>query len=281
MFKSDSPILLTVRFLLFSPAGGISGLAPDVKLCRKRIFSVFQPHCQGELFLKFSIRTSQAQMSESYWVAFLITLSGGLQDVYSYFVRGKVFANAQTGNIIFLSVAAAEGDLGGFIHYLVPLLFFVSGIFIAQMIRLRFQHSKLHWRQWILLLEILLLACVPFIENNLLANGLISMSCAMQVQSFRKIHAHPFASTMCIGNMRNMMDHLALFVHTHDRAHLRSTLGYLRIIAYFFGGALLGSLLIDKMHVYTIMISAILLFAAFLLMFYRAEEEELRELEEQ
>lgn len=80
--------------------------------------------------------------------------------------------------------------------------------------------------------------------------------------------------------MRNMMDHLALFVHTHDRAHLRSTLGYLRIIAYFFGGALLGSLLIDKMHVYTIMISAILLFAAFLLMFYRAEEEELRELEE-
>lgn len=118
-------------------------------------------------------------MSESYWVAFLITLSGGLQDVYSYFVRGKVFANAQTGNIIFLSVAAAEGDLGGFIHYLVPLLFFVSGIFIAQMIRLRFQYRKLHWRQWILLLEILLLACVPFIENNLLANGLISMSCAM------------------------------------------------------------------------------------------------------
>ena len=30
----------------------------------------------------------------------LLTLSGGLQDAYTYLRRGKVFANAQTGNIV-------------------------------------------------------------------------------------------------------------------------------------------------------------------------------------
>ncbi|WP_286356735.1 YoaK family protein [Ileibacterium valens] len=229
--------------------------------------------------MKVSIRTSQKQMSESYWIAFLITISGGLQDVYSYFVRGHVFANAQTGNIIFLAMGIADRNLEQIIRYLIPLAFFMSGILIAQLIRMRLHHKRLHWRQWILLLEILLLAVVPFIQSDLIANSLISMSCAIQVQSFRKIHGHPFASTMCIGNMRNMMDNLAMFIHTKDQMYLKYSAGYLRIIFYFILGCLLGGLLMIKMGIYTIMISVLLLFAAFIMMFYHSESEELKELE--
>ena len=42
-------------------------------------------------------------MSESWPTVALLTFSGGLQDAYSYCVRGKVFANAQTGNIVLMS----------------------------------------------------------------------------------------------------------------------------------------------------------------------------------
>lgn len=45
---------------------------------------------------------SHKQMSEGTLVMLVLTLSGGLQDAYSYFVRGRVFANAQTGNIVLL-----------------------------------------------------------------------------------------------------------------------------------------------------------------------------------
>ena len=38
-------------------------------------------------------------MSESFLTAVFLSLSGGLQDAYTYLFRGKVFANAQTGNI--------------------------------------------------------------------------------------------------------------------------------------------------------------------------------------
>ena len=42
------------------------------------------------------------QMSESFLTAVFLSLSGGLQDAYTYLFRGKVFANAQTGNIVLL-----------------------------------------------------------------------------------------------------------------------------------------------------------------------------------
>ena len=56
-----------------------------------------------------------------------------------------------------------------------------------------------------LLAEIALLFAVGFLPGScdLAANALVSFACAMQVQAFRKVHGYPFASTMCIGNLRS------------------------------------------------------------------------------
>ena len=43
------------------------------------------------------------QRSESFSLSALLSFSGGLQDAYTYNVRGEVFANAQTGNIVLMS----------------------------------------------------------------------------------------------------------------------------------------------------------------------------------
>lgn len=47
--------------------------------------------------LKFS-----KQMSESIKLGVILAIAGGFMDAYSYMCRGKVFANAQTGNILLL-----------------------------------------------------------------------------------------------------------------------------------------------------------------------------------
>ena len=44
------------------------------------------------------------QMSEAFITALFLSVSGGLQDVYTYLYRGKVFANAQTGNIVLINI---------------------------------------------------------------------------------------------------------------------------------------------------------------------------------
>ena len=72
---------------------------------------------------------------------------------------------------------------------------------------------------------------------NLLANAMVSFSCAMQVQSFRKVNGYAFASTMCIGNIRSGTDALCAFIRTRDKNTLRKSLCYWGIILLFAIGA--------------------------------------------
>ena len=86
--------------------------------------------------------TSKKQMSESFLTAAFLSISGGLQDAYTYIFRGKVFANAQTGNIVLLSQSITERDYAKSIHYMIPLLSFAFGIIIAELIRLKYQKIR-------------------------------------------------------------------------------------------------------------------------------------------
>lgn len=72
------------------------------------------------------------QMSESFLTAVFLSLSGGLQDAYTYLFRGKVFANAQTGNIVLLSTNIMDGRWDKVLHYLVPLCAFALGVLAAE-----------------------------------------------------------------------------------------------------------------------------------------------------
>lgn len=101
------------------------------------------------------LQKHHGQMSDSMLTAFFIILSGGLQDAYTYCCRGKVFANAQTGNIVLLSTHLFEGDWGQALRYLVPVLAFLLGIYIAECVHRHFKRmEKVHWRQLIILAEI-------------------------------------------------------------------------------------------------------------------------------
>ena len=75
--------------------------------------------------------------------------------------------------------------------------------------------EKIHWRQLIILSEIVLLFAVGFLpqEWNMAANMLVSFVCAMQVQTFRKVRGHAYASTMCIGNLRSGTEALCEYFH--------------------------------------------------------------------
>ena len=153
-------------------------------------------------------------MSESLLTAVFIVLSGGLQDAYTYLCRGKVFANAQTGNIVLFSAHLFEGEWALSASYLVPVLSFMAGVFVAECIHRRYKRmEKVHWRQLIIAAEIVLLFVVGFLPQsvNTLANALVSFVCAMQVQTFRKVRGHAYASTMCIGNMRSGTEALCVY----------------------------------------------------------------------
>ena len=217
----------------------------------------------------------QIQMSESFLTAALLSISGCLQDVYTYIARGHVFANAQTGNIVLLSQNLFAHNWYQALHYFIPLLFFSLGVAAATLIRQSFQNlERIHWRQIIVILEILLLFIVGFIPKNLnlIANALVSFSCAMQVQSFRKVDSYAFSITMCIGNIRSGMESLCSYKQNHDKQTLYKSFHYFGIIFLFGLGAGLGSVLILHFTMRTVWFSCLLLFSSFSLMFIQQKE---------
>ncbi len=211
----------------------------------------------------------KTQTSESFRLSALLSFSGGLQDAYTYNVRDGIFANAQTGNVVLMSQSFMQGAWEKGLSYMLPLLFFAAGIFLTERIENRFKlGSRIHWRQIVLFIEIIMLIVVGFLPDrlNMLANILVSFSCAMQVQTFRKVHGYGYASTMCIGNLRSATESLSQYIRTKERRLLFKSLHFFGIILIFAIGAGIGGILSIKLGIGTIWISPAILLVVALMM---------------
>lgn len=209
------------------------------------------------------------QMSETFLVSALLALSGGFQDAYTYVVRDEVFSNAQTGNVVLMSQHFMKGEWSSGFHYLFPIIAFALGVFIAQCVRYKYKNNKkIHWRQIIIIFEIIILFMVGFIPTkyNTIGTMLVSLSCAMQVQTFRKMSGYKYSSTMCIGNLRSGTESFAMFLKTKNIKDFRKFLYYYGIIFVFAIGAGIGVILSGLVGLKTIWICSFILIIVCLLM---------------
>ncbi len=211
------------------------------------------------------------QTSETFRLSALLALSGGFQDAYTYNVRDRVFSNAQTGNVVLMSQHLMMGKWAEALHYLFPVIAFAMGVFVAERVQQKYKYrSCIHWRQIIVALEIAILFLVGFIpaQFNMAATMLVSFSCAMQVQTFRKVHGYGYASTMCIGNLRAGTESLSVYLRDKKPGALKKAVHYYGIILIFAVGAGMGGVMSLHIGLRAIWISPVLLTAACLLMNY-------------
>lgn len=210
------------------------------------------------------------QMSESFPIGIALTITGGFLDTYSYICRGGVFANAQTGNLVLFAKSIADKNFDLALRYIFPILAFACGIYISEIIRQKLRYMEIiHWRQIILIFEICLLTVAGFFprELNILSNTLISLTCAMQANTFRKFKGNPYATTMCTGNIKSATEKFAVYTVTGDRELLKKSLDYFSIIVVFAVGAAVGSIASIRFGLRAIWIVNIFLMAGILLMF--------------
>ena len=212
----------------------------------------------------------RVQTSEAFINSAFLAVSGGFQDAYTYFTRDGVFSNAQTGNVVLMSERFMNGEIKAGLHYLIPLTAFFLGVLFAERIQDKFRYARrLHWRQGILLIEMILLFLVGFIPGNLniLATTLVSFSCALQVQTFRKVEGNAYASTMCIGNLRSGTAAMSVYLRDRKPEQLKQALYYFGIIFFFALGAGGGGNLSMRLGFHAIWVSSVLLLISFILMF--------------
>ena len=224
------------------------------------------------------------QVSESYFIGLLLAVAGGYLDVYTYISRGGVFANAQTGNIVLLGIHIAQHNFEKITTYTLPILAFMVGVMITEIVKLNFRYStKIHWRHIVIALEILVLLAVSFVPEGIcndLVNASVSFVCSMQVESFRAFGGgKKYATTMCTGNLRTATENLFYSGVHRDRKVRNNSLQYYGIIAAFIFGAVISTKLTTGVGTKSVYTVCILLFVVFVLMFIQAEEEEKEEKE--
>lgn len=220
---------------------------------------------------------TRKQMSETFLTGAILAVVGGFLDAYTYICRGSVFANAQTGNIVLMGIKFANGEIRKSLFYLIPIFSFVAGILICESVRQKFIEAKfLHWRQIIIIFEIIILTIVAFIPQsqtfNNISNALVSFVCSLQVQSFRKFNDNSIATTMCTGNLRSGTEHFFNFISTKNKEELHHALEYLGIIAFFICGGAIGALITNALSIKAVLIGNIGLIITFVIMFIKQEE---------
>lgn len=170
-----------------------------------------------------------------------LAVVGGFLDTYTYFTRGGVFANAQTGNLVLLGISAARGELYRAGQYLIPVLAFALGVVATEGLRAR--RGAGDWQRTVLLLEAAILAVVGLLPPAFLdfvVNVTVSFLCSMQVNSFRLLEGMPYATTMCTGNLRSCAYHLGQRLFAGERAGTGRAARYLWVMLAFCAGAALG-----------------------------------------
>src|SRR5580698_27876 len=67
--------------------------------------------------------------------AMLLAATGGLLDAFVYLNHGHIFANAMTGNVIFLGIAFLGRDWAEVPAHIVPLVAFFAGVITSKHLR--------------------------------------------------------------------------------------------------------------------------------------------------
>ena len=65
---------------------------------------------------------------------------------YTFNLRGGVFCNAQTANVVLMALAFGKGEISNGVYYLIPISAYIAGAAISEILPRRVR--KIHFLRW-------------------------------------------------------------------------------------------------------------------------------------
>ena len=98
-------------------------------------------------------------------VYYTLIAIAGFFGAYTFLLRGKVFCNAQTGNLVLLGLAIGQAEWETAAYYLFPISAYMAGAFISELLPNPVKyHLKIRWDTLLIAVEmatVLVLGFVP------------------------------------------------------------------------------------------------------------------------
>ena len=171
---------------------------------------------------------------------------GGFLDAYTFVGRSGVFANAQTGNIVLLAVAAGERQWAAALLHVPPILAFMLGVAVAETLaRPAARRIVRRPARFVLGAEIAVLITVGALPRQVpdqVVTAAIAFTSALQVSTFRSLQGIDYSTTLTTSNLRTLAAKAYLWRADHDVTAGRQAARISAVVASFGAGAGVGAL---------------------------------------
>ncbi len=208
---------------------------------------------------------------EKYYIFELLTVAAGMMGLYTYILRGEVFCNAQTGNVVKMALEFGRGNFRECIYYLIPFMAYIAGTVVSEILpeKVRKAHF-IRWDTMLVGIEIIVLLAIGFIPltwPHQIVQVIICFLCSMQFNTFRQAEGIPMATTFVTNHVRQIGINIAKRIQHKDESEAERKIsrhGNI-ILAFFTGGAIMTAAS-SYLQEYTIWLAVIPLSICFIVM---------------
>lgn len=188
--------------------------------------------------------SSSYLVCEQKMVYALLMFSAGMMGAYTYVLRGGVFCNAQTANVVIMAVAFGKGEWLRGVYYLIPIFAYFLGAVVSEILPSPLKKlGFLRWDTYLILIEAVTLFCIGFIPLTVphqVVQVIVNFIASMQYNTFRQAEGIPMATTFCTNHIRQVGVGFAKAVRKHDRTALKRGLIHAgMVLCFFLGGMIL------------------------------------------
>lgn len=189
-------------------------------------------------------------MCERKWLFHVLIVVAGFFGAYTYLLRGNVFCNAQTGNVVLMGMALGARKWSEALYYLIPISAYLMGAFVSELLPNPIKHRlPIRWDTLLIAIEMLVVLGLGFVPESApvqISQVAINFIASMQYNTFRQAEGVPMATTFATNHIRQIGVGLAKEVkhfHTKNRSHREKLLQHFEMLMFFLIGAVVGTVL--------------------------------------
>ena len=189
-------------------------------------------------------------MCERKEIYHVLIVVAGFFGAYTFLLRGNVFCNAQTGNVVLMGMALGAGKWKEALYYLIPIFAYTLGAFISELLPNPVKHHlPVRWDTLLIVIEMLVVLALGFVPLSApvqIAQVTINFVASMQYNTFRQAEGVPMATTFATNHIRQLGIGLAKEIshfRLQDKAHRKKLREHFAMLIFFLAGAVIGTFL--------------------------------------
>lgn len=183
---------------------------------------------------------------EQPWVYVMLIFAAGWFGAYTFVLRGGIFCNAQTANVVLFGIALGSGNWKGAAYLLLPIGAYLFGAFMSEFLGKTVKRAHLlRWDTILTLLEavaVFILGCLPAEAPDQICQVTLNFICSMQFNTFRQMKGIPAATTFVTNHLRQIGSNLAKYIRHHDPVSWRKLKVHGSLTVFFGLGAIVSTI---------------------------------------